>query len=64
VFHHCKGKKEFTIGEVANKAWNSIVKELDKCILLCANCHSIEHTSREDLKLLQEVENYKGTILG
>jgi transcription elongation factor Elf1 len=27
-----------------NKSWNTVLRELDKCILVCANCHmEIEH---------------------
>src|SRR3989344_526338 len=43
-FHHTNPKeKDFIIGNVANKSWDSILKELKKCILLCANCHAIHH---------------------
>lgn len=44
-FHHINPKdKEFGISEKGiTRAWNKIQKELDKCILLCANCHAEIH---------------------
>lgn len=45
-FHHTNPQeKDFKIGNVGNKSWKSIVHELAKCELLCANCHSIEHSN-------------------
>ena len=44
-FHHVNPKeKEFAIGSGLLRKWTKLVKELDKCILLCANCHRIQHT--------------------
>jgi len=60
-FHHKNPqKKDFTVGNVANKSWESIKHELKKCTLLCANCHSIEHSDRNNKKFLEEVKRYKG----
>lgn len=61
-FHHLKGK-DFTIGNVANKSWDSIKTEMQKCVLLCANCHMIEHSTKNDSEFLKEALNYKGRIL-
>lgn len=61
-FHHLKGK-DFTIGNVANKSWDSIKKEISKCILLCANCHAIEHSSKNGDIFEKEALNYKGRTL-
>jgi hypothetical protein len=48
-FHHRDAdEKEFTIANVANKAWDVIVKELDKCDLLCSTCHRVEHAKRDE----------------
>ncbi len=61
-FHHLKGK-DFTIGNVANKSWDSIKKEMQKCILLCANCHMIEHSSKLGGEFIKEALNYQGRTL-
>ena len=63
-FHHTNPqKKDFIIGNVANRNWEIIKTELDKCILLCANCHSIRHSTKSDKKFIQEALNYKGKKL-
>jgi hypothetical protein len=42
-FHHLDAShKDFGIGG-KSKSWNTIQSELDKCILLCANCHAEVH---------------------
>jgi len=44
VFHHLNpSEKKFGIGSNYNKSWVSIKEELDKCVLLCHNCHSEYH---------------------
>jgi len=41
-FHHSDpNKKETTIG--SSRAFESMKKELDKCALICANCHRKLH---------------------
>lgn len=62
-FHHSFGNKDFQIGSAGNKSWEVLKKELTKCELLCANCHQIEHSNRDDERFLAEVENYNGTKL-
>jgi len=63
-FHHKDStEKEFAIGNAANKSWDFIKKEMQKCILLCANCHMIEHSTKNDRNFLKEALNYKGRTL-
>ena len=62
-FHHPDDNKEFGIGKVANKSWDTIKKELMKCELICARCHCIEHSNMDDDNFLREVDNYKGRLL-
>ena len=43
-FHHIDPKnKEFSVSLLLYYSIESIKKELDKCMLLCANCHREEH---------------------
>lgn len=63
-FHHLDGSsKEATIGNVANKSWSTIKRELKKCILLCSTCHRIEHSNNESEAFLAAVEKYQGNGL-
>lgn len=45
TFHHKDpNEKEFGIGgKGETRSWESLKVELDKCVLLCANCHAEEH---------------------
>jgi transposase len=43
-FHHTNpNEKDFTLGSNTNRAWEKVKKEIDKCILVCANCHREIH---------------------
>ena len=44
-FHHIDpNEKDFNISKIKSYVFSDIVKkELDKCILLCSNCHKEEH---------------------
>ncbi len=42
-FHHCDPhEKDFNVSSRC-VSWESIAKELDKCVLLCSNCHMEVH---------------------
>lgn len=46
LFHHTDPKeKDRNIGDAVRLGWSieRILKEIDKCVVLCANCHIITH---------------------
>jgi RecJ-like exonuclease len=49
-FHHKDpSQKEFEISKVRSTSWNDEIKiELDKCDLLCANCHREAHWEQKE----------------
>lgn len=50
-FHHLDpNEKDFSLAEMGSKKWETIKIELDKCILLCANCHREEHDRLRNIK--------------
>lgn len=56
-FHHRNSEeKDFTISKV-KRGWKALKKEVDKCDLMCANCHRVEHS---DNKLYDLAMDYNG----
>lgn len=48
-FHHTQPEhKDFTIGENMLVGKQRFEQEVKKCILLCANCHRLEHKKESD----------------
>ena len=60
-FHHKVGsEKKFKIAKAESKSWENIMKELEKCVILCSNCHRKLHhylDNKIDHELLEKVKN-------
>lgn len=57
-FHHIKGNKGHDVQDLLRRSrrWSDVEKEINKCILLCANCHHKKHRSKDTeakVKLLE-----------
>jgi hypothetical protein len=43
-FHHPNPNKDFSVGKEFHKlGWNTLLLEIEKCALVCANCHRLKH---------------------
>lgn len=38
-FDHIKGEKKYGIGDHMSLKWETLLKEIEKCVVRCANCH-------------------------
>jgi len=55
-FHHVNGQtKSFAISGSHCRSWTEIKIELDKCVLLCSNCHGEAHEGLIASDTLQEI---------
>lgn len=50
-FHHVFGKPDFHISglERGKKTWEEVKAEVDKCLLVCSNCHREIHDGMHDI---------------
>lgn len=46
-FHHVRGKKTGLVSRLGSMA--AVVAEIEKCVVLCANCHRLRHMRPEDV---------------
>ena len=47
TFHHLRDKVDSVYRIARERSWDKVEEELEKCVILCANCHTIKHTEVE-----------------
>lgn len=63
-FHHRDpSQKEFGLSNAITTNWEKFWKEVEKCDLLCCNCHMVFHSDYSGEQFLKDVEEYGGREL-
>lgn len=67
-FHHCDpAEKEQNVIKMVARGLKSVLKELKKCVVVCANCHCKIHAYNEetipDVKLSNNFENFYNCVV-
>lgn len=59
TFHHVHpNEKVHNISSILDDSWSTIKRELDKCIILCLNCHKKYHENKNFL----DMDNIKSVL--
>jgi hypothetical protein len=60
-FHHLEPEnKSFAISSNLNRKWEDLKRELDKCILVCRNCHGEIHDNLIGINEYLTIKEIKG----
>lgn len=64
-FHHLEpDKKDMEVSKlIPNRAWEAVLTEADKCVMLCANCHRLRHSKEEDEKVAKNHNRFRVILL-
>lgn len=56
-FHHLSPEtKEYAWNKMRQLSWDKMIKEVKKCVLLCANCHREKHAHPDSFNFDEESE--------
>lgn len=47
-FDHVKGDKKYSIARMGSSRWEVVLAEIEKCELVCANCHRVRTWKRKN----------------
>ncbi len=61
-FHHVDPSLEEVSLNMATQSRVTMLKELEKCILLCTRCHRLEHATENRVEFWEQVFNYRGGL--
>ena len=42
-YHHIRGNKLRAIAASMTSSWDKLINEINKCEVICANCHNVYH---------------------
>lgn len=63
-FDHVRGKKLFDISiQRRHRSWEVLKKEIDKCDVVCCNCHRIRTVTRQKVCWRNDAEVYRQVFL-
>ena len=48
LHHTDPTQKDISVSKIAHHSWDKVKTEVEKCVLLCANCHRIEHAKERE----------------
>ena len=48
-FDHVRGTKKAHVSNMLNCSWETLLKEIEKCEVVCANCHHVRTMSERGL---------------
>lgn len=49
-FDHTRGVKQFKVSEMTSRSIDAIILEMEKCDVVCANCHRVRTHERGQLR--------------